>query len=366
VAVKYDLDQYLKVYIAAAQKAICEYAQKQVDDSVYDIPCHSYEDQIKKCLFIKFCLENIDCYSDVEQDKIISLANQYSRNCGNCLISDAELAAFKLTPKGKELSEKFLDLDPDVARFIEYNGLTDTDQITYTDTFVKALKDEDLWNKFHSIHPFVGPTVTAKAFNLKDPLTFQITWGTGASSVAKGVDFDGTTNGYGDLNLNFVSLGYTTTTDIHISFYTPDANTVTRNIGWGAQSAAGVDRVTMVFDGTGTNYFVDMWSDNQNAGRLTISGDPGDAGYYITSTASVADLRMRRNTTLLGSTVTVRDVNPVPNFDLFIGALDVAGVVTFGTTRTFGIFTTGYNLTDLECDILNGIVDTYLTSLNRK
>jgi hypothetical protein len=193
-----------------------------------------------------------------------------------------------------------------------------------------------------------------------------MTWGSGAINVAKGVDFDGTTNGYGDLNLNFVSLGYTSTADIHISFYTPDANTVTRNIGWGAQTSTGNDRITMVFDGTGSNHFVDIWSDNVSAGRLVISGDAGDAGFYMTSTASASDLRFRRNKTSLGASTGLRDINPVPNFDLFMGSLDVANVATYGTTRTFGIFTAGYNLTNTESDTLNDIVDTYLTSLNRK
>lgn len=352
--------------MATAQKAVVNYSQKQIDDAKYDKPCCSYEEQIKKGLFLKFCLENIDCYTDEEQDKLISVCNRYSQNCGGCVITDAALTAFKSTAKGKELTSKFLELDPDVAYFISMNGLSDTDQIAFTDTFVKALKSANLWTKFHSIHPFVGSSLGAKAYNLKNPNTFLVTWGSGASNVAKGVDFDGTTNGYGDLNLNCSSLGYTETTNIHISFYTPDANTITRNIGWGAQTATGNDRITMVFDGIGANHFVDIWSDNVSAGRLTVSGDAGDAGFYMTSTASASDLRLRRNKTALATSTGLRDINPVPNFDLFMGSLDVANVATYGTTRTFGIFTVGYNLTNTESDTLNDIVDTYLTSLNRK
>lgn len=351
--------------MATAQKAVCSYAQKEIDDAKYDKPCCSYEEQIKKGLFLKFCLENIDCYTDEEQDKLISVCNRFSQNCGGCVITDAALTLFKTTAKGKELTSRFLTLDPDVAYFISMNGLSDTTEIDALDIFVKALKSANLWTKFHSIHPFVGSSLGAKAYNLKNPATFLITWGSGASNVSKGVDFDGTTNGYGDLNLNFVSLGYTSTTDIHISFYTPDANTIARNIGWGAQTSTGNDRVTMVFDGIGNNHFVDIWSDNTTA-RLTISGDAGDAGFYMTSTASASDLRVRRNASALASTTALRDINPVPNFDLFMGALDVANTPTYGTTRTFGIFTVGYNFTNTESDTLYGIVDTYLTSLNRK
>jgi hypothetical protein len=351
--------------MATAQKAVCNYAQKQIDDAKYDKPCCSYEEQIKKGLFLKFCLENIDCYTDEEQDKLISVCNRYSQNCGGCVITDAALTAFKLTTKGKELTAKFISLDPDVINFLNYNPITDSNEITYTDTFVKSLKSAGLWTKFHSIHPFVGSSLGAKAYNLKNPNTFLISWGSGASNVVKGVDFDGTTNGYGDLNLNFVSLGYTSTADIHISFYTPDANTIARNIGWGAQTSTGNDRVTMVFDGIGSNHFVDIWSDNTTA-RLVISGDAGDAGFYMTSTASASDLRVRRNANALASTTALRDINPVPNFDLFMGALDVANTATYGTTRTFGIFTVGYNFTNTESDTLYGIVNTYLTSLNRK
>ena len=352
--------------MATAQKAVCSYAQKQIDDAKYDKPCCSYEEQIQKGLFLKFCLENIDCYTDEEQDKLISVCNRFSQNCGGCVITDAALTLFKTTAKGKELTSRFLTLDLDVAYFISMNGLSDTTEIDALDIFVKALKSASLWTKFHSIHPFVGTSLGAKAYNLKNPATFLITWGSGAINTTKGVDFDGTTSGYGDLNLNFASLGYTNTTDIHVSFYTPDANTIARNIGWGAQTATGNDRITMVFDGIGLNHFVDIWSDNVSAGRLVISGDAGDAGFYMTSTASASDLRFRRNKTSLGASTGLRDINPVPNFDLFMGSLDVANVATYGTTRTFGIFTTGYNLTNTESDTLNDIVDTYLTSLNRK
>ena len=351
--------------MATAQKAVCSYAQKQIDDAKYDKPCCSYEEQIQKGLFLKFCLENIDCYTDEEQDKLISVCNRFSQNCGGCVITDAALTLFKTTAKGKELTSRFLTLDPDVAYFISMNGLSDTTEIDALDLFVKALKSASLWTKFHSIHPFVGTSLGAKAYNLKNPATFLITWGSGAINTTKGVDFDGTTDGYGDLNLNFATLGYTSTTDIHVSFYTPDGNTIARNIGWGAQTSAGNDRITMVFDGIGANHFVDIWSDNTTA-RLTISGDAGNEGWYMTSTASASDLRVRRNASALASTTALRDINPVPNFDLFIGAINSANTPTFGTTRTFGIFTSGYNLTDSESDAAWTIINTYLTSLNRK
>jgi hypothetical protein len=370
VAVKYSTEQYIKAYLAV-DKAICTLIEEQYANMKYDLPCKSYESNIKKGLFLKFALENIECNEDVDQDKLISIANRYSKNCGDCVITAEEIAAFVGTPEGLKIIDAFDDLDEDVKKFVAVNKTKSLLEISELDKLVRALKAAGLWTKFHAIYPFVGADLAAKTYNIVNVSKHQIGWGSGASSVTKGVDFDGTTNGFGDLNLNFASLGYSQIVDVHVSFYTSDANTVGQNIAWGAVQdisvPGGDDRMTFVFDGIGLNYFTDMWAQGGIAGRVVVYNylDPGDGGFYITTTKAQNDLRVRRDNVLRGFYNSNRVVSPVPNLDLYMGAINADNVATVGTTRSFGLFTVGYGLTDTECDSITTIFKTFLNALGR-
>lgn len=361
MAVKYDLDAYLKSYIAATMKAICEYSQNQIDDSVYDVPCHSYEEHIKKCLFLKFCLENMDCYSDDEQDTIISLANRYARNCGNCTVSDAELAAFKETEKGKELSEDFLD--PDVKNYKNKSGVSDGVIIPIVNTYVTELKAAGIWNKFYAIYPFLGGTSSTTSFNLKDPDYYKIFWAGTMAYGTLGVDFDGV-SGFGDTNFDFSALA-STIEDIHFSFYTPDANAGLANVPMGVGSSAADDRIRMAFDAGTNNYYADMWSNGAIAGRVLVAGLGAPAGHYLASrfSASTAFVYLDGVQKALNS-VTV-DVSDVPSDTFYIGATNLAGVASGFTTKTIGLATIGKHLTATDITSFHTITDKFLTSLGR-
>lgn len=361
MAVKYDLDAYLKSYIAATQKAVCEYSQNQIDDSVYDVPCHSYEEHIKKCLFLKFCLENMDCYSDVEQDTIISLANQYSRNCGNCVVSAAELAAFKLTPKGKELSDAFLD--PDVKKYKNKSGVSDGVIIPFVNTYVTELKAAGLWSKFYAIYPFLGGTSSTSSYNLKDADYYQVSWAGGMTYGTLGVDFNGT-SGFGDTNFDFSALS-STIENIHISFYTADANAGLANVPMGVGSTAADDRIRIAFDVTTNNYYADFWSNASIVGRVLVSGLGAPGGHYLATRLSNADARVYLDGVLQASNTSTTDISDVPTDTFYIGATNVAGVASGFTTKTFGLSTIGMHLTAGEVTSFQTITDKFLTSLGR-
>lgn len=361
MAVKYDLDAYLKSYIAAAQKAICEYSQKQIDEAKYDKPCLSYEEQIKKGLFLKFCLENIDCFTDVEQDTLISTTNRYAKNCGNCTISDAELAAFKATEKGKELSGVFLDTD--VKKYKDKSGVSDPIIITAVNTYVTELKAAGIWNKFYAIYPFLGSAATPASYNLKDADYYKIAWAGGITYGSLGVDFDGTT-GFGDTNFDFSALA-STIEDIHFSFYTPDANGGLANVPMGVGSTAADDRIRMAFDAGTDNYYADMWSNGGIAGRVLVSGLGAPAGHYLATrySASAAFVYLDGVQKALNSTTV--DVSDVPSDTFYIGATNLAGVASGFTTKTFGLATIGKHLTASDITSFQTITDKFLTSLGR-
>ena len=125
--------------------------------------------------------------------------------------------------------------------------------------------------------------------------------------------------------------------------------------------------MTFVFDGTGQNYFTDMWANGGVAGRAVVYNylDPGNSGYYITTTKAQNDLRVRHDSVQKAEYTSNRVVSPVPNLDLFMGALNTDNVTAEGTTRSFGLFTVGYGLTNAECDTISTIFKTFLNSLGR-
>jgi len=373
VGVNYNIDQYLGAYIAAAQKAICNLTAEANTAAKYDKPCKSYDERIQEGLFLKFCLENIDCFADNEKNKIISKANRFAQNCGFCTVSQSEINAFAETDLGVKLGNKF-ELDADVKAFVDAASIKDSSQIKALSDLVKSLKDENLWSKFHVIYPFVGDDLTAKSYNLKDAAKHTINWGSGAIYDSKGVDFDGSLNSYGDTNMNFHDLGYTTIQDLHVSFYTPDdRDTAVRCAVWGAVDdiSAASDRITMVFDSAalGGYYFVDFWADNDSASRLSVGAgtDPGDKGFYIVSTSSASDLRIIKDKSIKASFTSARDIDPTPDLDLYIGTINWDDTINSSvpSTRKMGFFTAGTNLTNTEANKFSDIVMIYINALSR-
>lgn len=366
MAVKYDIDAFLKTYLGAAEKAVCTLAKDQMADSKYDRPCCSYDEIIKEGLFWKFCLENLDCFDDTEQDKVISRANRFAQNCGNCTVSEAELNAFKNTAKGKSLAQ--FVLDPDVKRFVEYLDITATSEIYAMNEMVIDIKNANLWDKFYAIYPFVGGGLATKKGNLRNIYAHELTFNKVTSST-KGIDFNGT-DGHADTNLNFSDLGYTTIEDLHISHYFTEDDRTYRTVPWGAiQDASGTpDYIRMTFDGGTQNYFVDFFADNDLASRLIVTDatDPGNKGYYITTSADDSDLRVYRDNVLRGSQSATRDVSPVPDLDLYIGSHNTDGSEGQSNDREISFFTVGKNLTGPEASYIHGVVDTFLTALNKK
>ena len=95
------LYSYLGTYLSV-RKTIVANEKKIYDAKKYDAPCCSLEKNQQKGLFLLWCLENIACY-DENQDKVISVANRWSKNCGDCSVTQAEIEDFMETEKGKKL-----------------------------------------------------------------------------------------------------------------------------------------------------------------------------------------------------------------------------------------------------------------------
>jgi len=86
------LYSYIRTYLSV-RNALVDAEQKISSAKRYDKPCCDLEKSQKKGLFLLWCLENIDCY-DENVDKLLSVANRWSKNCADCSVSQAEIDAF--------------------------------------------------------------------------------------------------------------------------------------------------------------------------------------------------------------------------------------------------------------------------------
>lgn len=98
------LYSYIRTYLSV-RNALVDAEQKISSAKKYDKPCCDLEKSQKKGLFLLWCLENIDCY-DESVDKLLSVANRWSKNCADCSVTQEEIDAFLLTDKGQELAQR--------------------------------------------------------------------------------------------------------------------------------------------------------------------------------------------------------------------------------------------------------------------
>lgn len=103
MAANYTIDDFFRTYLAL-RKAIVQYEKDRNASSKYDTPCHDLLDNLELSSFLLFCLDNIDCYTDEEKQKVISKANRASKLCISCsTVTQDEIDAFSITDKGFDL-----------------------------------------------------------------------------------------------------------------------------------------------------------------------------------------------------------------------------------------------------------------------
>jgi hypothetical protein len=97
--------------------------------------------------------------------------------------------------------------DQDANAFVGAALINDQTQVTAVYNFVKDIKDAGLWTKMKVIYPFVGGNDQSHSYNLKNPLTYRITWGGSVIHNATGITGNGT-NAYGDSHFTLNNLYY--------------------------------------------------------------------------------------------------------------------------------------------------------------
>jgi hypothetical protein len=287
-------------------------------------------------------------------------------------------------------------LDPDVADFIRnvYADITDLNTIIALDTFVKGLKNANVWSKFWAIYPFVtnpGATLSARQnaykVNLVDRTKYTISYVNGADLAlnGNGVVLDGT-NDYLNTNLDpsvASNLGTSYGLNYHGSIYIPQGvSTITSGarILYGIDDASAIYRLRTVALSDG-RYFSDFSNTTTTANRILdpITGTP-KAGYLLSSRLPDPDPSLAGiGTIFLRPSVTSSPLAQVPQAaggnvyvgitgqNIFIGTSNVNGTPSAGSyySGSIGFATHGYGLTIPESQTVSTLVTNLLTALGR-
>ena len=95
------LYSYIGTYLAVRKAIVAN--EKVINNSKkYDKPCCEKEKEQKKGLFLLWCLQHINCFAD-DTDKLISTANRWAKNCGDCSVTQTEIDTFLNTEEGDQL-----------------------------------------------------------------------------------------------------------------------------------------------------------------------------------------------------------------------------------------------------------------------
>ena len=291
-------------------------------------------------------------------------------------------------------------LDPDVQDFIRsiYANITDLNTIIALDTFVKGLKNANVWNKFWAIYPFVtdpGATLASRQnaykINLKDRTQYTITYVNGADLAlnGNGVVLDGTDD-YLNTNLDpsvASTLGTSYGLDYHGSIYIPQGMST---IPSGARILYGIDdtppptpatyrlRTVALSDG---RYFSDFSNTTTTQNRILdpITGSP-KAGYLLSSRLPDPDPNLAGlGTIFLRPSVTSAPLAQVfqatggniytgiSGQSIFIGTSNLNGTPAPGLfySGSIGFSTHGYGLEITESQTVSTLVTNFLTALGR-
>ncbi len=83
------------------------------------------------------------------------------------------------------------DLDADAASYFTGASITDTAEKNLWNSFVTGSKSDGVYSKIKTFHPFLGNSLTTKAYNAINTGLSEITWWSSPTSNADGVLFNG-------------------------------------------------------------------------------------------------------------------------------------------------------------------------------
>jgi hypothetical protein len=256
-------------------------------------------------------------------------------------------------------------LHPNVFAYIDAQAsigyqMTRT-EINAINNLVWGLVGTGLWDKLNLIYPFIGSSLNAQKWNLKDVANYNIVFtGTAfTTSTANGLQKTTTaTTSYGSIPFNVRTL--LSNTSYHISCYVGTSQSGGLVSPFGSYAGV-VGQVFRIY--TNTTSFGAQFGGA--TGVNIFLGTTGTTGYIIgtrtainSASAYIAGIPIARNTTTASATT-------LPNAANIDVGLMTQGF-TFVSTQAIRMATVGSSLTDSDAANLNTLVQAFQTKLGRQ
>ena len=252
--------------------------------------------------------------------------------------------------------------DPDAAAFISSAGITSRAECEAVNQLVKDLKgtgsttnNTDVWSDMNAIYPVSPTSLSAAAYNLKDPTSYNITWANSPTHSADGVVGNGL-NQYGDTNFNPNTSGSLNSFGVSMAINT---NVTSDFVDSGVRNGAtSFVQLNSYYQGNVQGVI------NTNAVGFTSAANANTIGVYTAVRRSATDTELYKD----GASVDVKSDNSVslPTGNVYILARNLVGTgAEIFSTRRMSFYAIHAGLTDNQATDLYDAINTYNTALNR-
>jgi hypothetical protein len=240
-------------------------------------------------------------------------------------------------------------------------GIRDFRQQKAVIALVRDMKNAGVYEKMKAVYPFVGGTATTHMFNLKDPrdanAAYRLSFLGGWTHSDNGALGNGTTS-YADTFL--IPANNLTAYSTHISIYIRNDTLFWKDMSSFNNNQPNNFNIGARF-GT-TNLFFTEHYDYLN--NFVYNTNTDSRGYFLTSRTANNSMKLFKNATQFGSTVT----SIATNFANLTGKMWIGRELGDSryTNRQYAFSTIGDGLTDANVTALQSIVQRFQTSLGRQ
>ncbi len=237
--------------------------------------------------------------------------------------------------------------DTDVDAFLTSANINNLQIKQALNTFVSKLKEDQIWEKFEAIYPFVGGSSNSTSINLKDPTAFQITWPNDFTFSDSFIRSSGTSSadtGIGVKNTNLSSENSS------VSIYVSSNEQGIIDIG-GISGAKGIQLISRNPS--------DEWGGKMYSSENSLYDTDSSIGFYQASRNNTESFFLQRN--LERNEVQVSAVLPDASPNLTIGGLATNGY----SAKDYSYASAGTALTEEEMDSYFSYVNQLQVDLGR-
>ncbi len=242
-------------------------------------------------------------------------------------------------------------VDPDAQAFITAASITDLTQQSAINQLVVDLKGYNIWTKFKAIYPIVGGVASSHSVNLKTPGTYNLTFASGWTHSSTGMT---PLNAYADTAFNVNAYR----NNNHISYYSrTNIDEVTNEIG--AANVLNSESFSIGARISNIAYF----GNHLTSAQITFA-NTDSRGLFLNSRTANNLYKAYKNGSLQANSTVLTGANI--NYNMYLGARNVANTPTFYTTKQCAFASIGDGLTDTEAANLYTAVQAYQTTLGRQ